>query len=63
VNLAWPTAEIAVMGAKGAVNIIHRGKGEEAIAKEIGNYERMFCTPVRLSDSVEKLLGGSWQRF
>ncbi|MCC5947640.1 MAG: acyl-CoA carboxylase subunit beta [Nitriliruptoraceae bacterium] len=24
VNLAWPTAEIAVMGAKGAVNILHR---------------------------------------
>jgi propionyl-CoA carboxylase beta chain len=23
-NLAWPTAEIAVMGAEGAVNIIHR---------------------------------------
>ena len=23
-NLAWPTAEIAVMGAKGAVNILHR---------------------------------------
>src|ERR687898_166409 len=24
INLAWPTAEIAVMGAEGAVNIIHR---------------------------------------
>ena len=24
VNLAWPTAEIAVMGADGAVNIVHR---------------------------------------
>ena len=24
VNLAWPTAEIAVMGAQGAVNILHR---------------------------------------
>jgi propionyl-CoA carboxylase beta chain len=24
VNLAWPTAEIAVMGARGAVNILHR---------------------------------------
>ncbi len=29
VNLAWPTAEIAVMGPKGAVEILHR----EAIAK------------------------------
>ena len=24
VNLAWPTAEVAVMGAEGAVNIVHR---------------------------------------
>ena len=24
VNLAWPTAQIAVMGAQGAVNILHR---------------------------------------
>jgi hypothetical protein len=26
VNVAWPSAEIAVMGAKGAVEIIFRGK-------------------------------------
>jgi acetyl-CoA carboxylase carboxyltransferase component len=26
-NYAWPTAEIAVMGAKGAVEIIFRGIG------------------------------------
>jgi acetyl-CoA carboxylase carboxyltransferase component len=32
INLAWPTAEIAVMGAEGAVNIIYR----EAIAKAKG---------------------------
>ena len=25
-NYAWPTAEIAVMGAKGAVEILHRKK-------------------------------------
>ena len=48
VNLAWPTAEIAVMGARGAVNIIHRGKSEEEITKEIDDYEAKFCTPVRL---------------
>ena len=28
-NYAWPTAEIAVMGAKGAVEIIFRGKTAE----------------------------------
>ena len=30
VNLAWPTAEIAVMGAQGAVNILFRKELEEA---------------------------------
>ncbi len=30
VNLAWPTAEIAVMGAKGAVSILHRRELLEA---------------------------------
>jgi propionyl-CoA carboxylase beta chain len=29
-NLAWPTAEIAVMGSEGAVNIIHRGEIERS---------------------------------
>ncbi len=28
-NYAWPTAEIAVMGAKGAVEIVFRGKNVE----------------------------------
>ncbi len=30
VNLAWPTAEIAVMGGQGAVNIIYRGEIKKA---------------------------------
>jgi propionyl-CoA carboxylase beta chain len=30
VNLAWPTAQIAVMGAQGAVNILHRKEISEA---------------------------------
>jgi propionyl-CoA carboxylase beta chain len=30
VNLAWPTAEIAVMGARGAVEILHRRELEDA---------------------------------
>lgn len=29
-NLAWPTAQIAVMGAQGAVNILHRRTLAEA---------------------------------
>jgi acetyl-CoA carboxylase carboxyltransferase component len=43
--LAWPAAEIAVMGASGAVQILHRGiePGERA-AREAG-YEEAFLNP------------------
>ena len=37
INLAWPTAQIAVMGAQGAVNILHRK--EIASATEAGDVE------------------------
>jgi propionyl-CoA carboxylase beta chain len=30
INLAWPTAEIAVMGGQGAVNILYRDKIKQA---------------------------------
>ncbi len=33
-NLAWPTAEIAVMGADGAVNILYRRELEQGTAEE-----------------------------
>jgi len=48
---AWPTAEIAVMGAQGAVNIIHRRELSEAEDGEtrrnqlIGDYEERFGNP------------------
>lgn len=45
VALAWPSAEIAVMGAKGAVEILHRsaGPGERAELEEA--YERRLLNP------------------
>jgi propionyl-CoA carboxylase beta chain len=46
-NYAWPTAEIAVMGAKGAVEIIFRkdaGNPDE-IAKRTAEYEERFANP------------------
>jgi acetyl-CoA carboxylase carboxyltransferase component len=43
--LAWPAAEIAVMGASGAVQILHRGVDvEERAARESG-YEESFLNP------------------
>ena len=46
-NYAWPTAEIAVMGAKGAVEIIFRqAVGDDAeIAKRTEEYEDKFLNP------------------
>ena len=43
VNYAWPSAEIAVMGAKGAVEIIFRGQNIEENTNE---YMRKFANPV-----------------
>ncbi|MEM9842610.1 MAG: acyl-CoA carboxylase subunit beta, partial [Pseudomonadota bacterium] len=47
VNYAWPSAEIAVMGAKGAVEIIFRKDlGDETkIAEHTKNYEDNFANP------------------
>jgi propionyl-CoA carboxylase beta chain len=44
-NYAWPTAEIAVMGAKGAVEIIFRGLSSEEIAEKTREYEERFANP------------------
>jgi len=44
-NYAWPTAEIAVMGAKGAVEIIFRGLSAEGIAEKTKEYEDRFANP------------------
>ena len=44
-NYAWPTAEIAVMGAKGAVEIIFRGLSEDEIAEKTKEYEDRFANP------------------
>ncbi|VUX45636.1 Propionyl-CoA carboxylase beta chain [Candidatus Defluviicoccus seviourii] len=47
INFAWPTAEIAVMGAKGAVEIIFREEigDPERIAARTEDYKRKFANP------------------
>ena len=46
-NYAWPTAEIAVMGAKGAVEILYRSElgDAERIAARTKDYETRFANP------------------
>ena len=47
VNLAWPSAEIAVMGSKGAVEIIFRQEMDdpEKIATRTEEYQQTFANP------------------
>mgnify|MGYP002072305406 CR=1 FL=1 len=47
VNYAWPTAEIAVMGAKGAAEIIYRAElaDKDKIAGRVKEYEDRFANP------------------
>jgi len=55
-NLAWPTAEIAVMGARGAVNILHRreladAEDPAALQAELeSQYAREFANPWRAAE-------------
>ncbi|SEV95649.1 propionyl-CoA carboxylase carboxyltransferase subunit [Natrinema salifodinae] len=56
VNYAWPTAEIAVMGPQGAVNILYRNELEEADNPDelrdelIEEYREEFANPYTATD-------------
>jgi propionyl-CoA carboxylase beta chain len=58
VNIAWPTAQIAVTGAQGAVNILYRKElaplsGDELAAKRAElqtDYEDTLCNPYLAAD-------------
>ena len=66
---AWPTAEIAVMGAEGAVNILYRGEEPEERRKKAVEYERELYNPyiaaqrgyiddvIRPAQTRERLIG------
>jgi propionyl-CoA carboxylase beta chain len=49
VNLAWPTAEIAVMGPEGAAKIVYRreltGAADELVAEKTEEFRRRFANP------------------
>lgn len=52
-NIAWPTAELAVMGAEGAVQIIHRRRidssknPEQERQRLVDDYEESFANPYK----------------
>lgn len=44
IHLSFASGEVAVMGAKGAVEIIFRGSGDAA--KNVADYEYLFANPL-----------------
>ena len=50
VNFAYPSAEIAVMGADGAINILFRKADEATKAKELEAYKEKFATPYQAAE-------------
>ncbi|HUH07102.1 MAG TPA: acyl-CoA carboxylase subunit beta [Egibacteraceae bacterium] len=57
VNLAWPTAEIAVMGSQGAVNVLYRR--ELAAAEEAG--EEVTARRAELIEHYDRELANPWK--
>ena len=62
--LAWPSAEIAVMGAKGAVEILHRKANEEERAELVNAYEDRLLSPYIAAErgSVDRVIEPSATR-
>ena len=50
INLAYPMAEIAVMGAEGAVNILYRKADGEEKAQAMEAYNEQFSNPYRAAE-------------
>ncbi len=51
INLAYPTAEIAVMGAAGAINIIFRDRlSDKDREKAVENYKNTFASPYKAAE-------------
>ncbi|MCC8172076.1 MAG: acyl-CoA carboxylase subunit beta [Parabacteroides sp.] len=50
INMAYPSAEIAVMGAEGAVNILYRKADPETKAKAIDEYTEKFANPYQAAE-------------
>ena len=68
VVLAWPTAEIAVMGPEAAARVVHdRGKGPQSAATletAAAEYRRTHANPFRAAESlsVDDVIRPAWTR-
>jgi methylmalonyl-CoA carboxyltransferase large subunit len=68
--LAWPTAEIAVMGPEGAARVTHRKEIEEAsdpqavLERRVAEYRQHHANPFRAAEAlhVDDVIRPSWTR-
>ena len=69
--LAWPTAEIAVMGPEGAARVLYRKEIEKAAEPEgasshekIAEYRRLHANPYRAAEALhlDDIIRPSWTR-
>jgi len=66
INFAYPSAEIAVMGAEGAVKIIHRAKMDaEELAQKIDDYRDKFANPYKAAELgyIDEIIYPAQTRF
>ncbi|MXW41800.1 MAG: methylmalonyl-CoA carboxyltransferase [Acidimicrobiia bacterium] len=65
IALAWPSAEIAVMGAQGAVQILHREASIEERHKLEANYEEHYLNPYKAAErgSVDAVIDPAHTRI
>ena len=66
INFAYPSAEIAVMGAEGAVKIIHRAKmTTEELQEKIDDYREKFANPYKAAELgyIDEIIYPAQTRF
>jgi len=66
INFAYPSAEIAVMGAEGAVKIIHRSKmNTEELQEKIDDYREKFANPYKAAELgyIDEIIYPTQTRF
>ena len=72
INYAWPTAEIAVMGARGAVEILYSKQireagedGKELLAEKVDEYAERFANPYEAARRgyVDDVIQPTWTRL
>lgn len=67
INYAFPTAEIAVMGPEGAVNILYRNKlkSEDDRVKKVDEYRQTFANPFKAAELgyIDEIIFPNQTRF